>query len=251
MKQNTEVRSEKSVAERPILFSTDMVKGIMGGRKTMTRRVVSPQPISPDDSFGTINGFSNGKSAVQCNHLQKVITCPYGQPGDLLWVRETFFDCNPFHSFPAFEDSERYLFKADDDFIFDHKWKPSIHMPKDAARIWLEVTNIRVERLQDISHEDAKNEGVKPIGENCEGATIFRNYADPADYVGTGELSTRMSFRSLWDSINSKITWNDNPWVWVISFKVLSTTGKPKTERGAGDDYPVVEAYHKAKKACQ
>lgn len=225
--------------ERPILFSTDMVKAIMAGRKTMTRRVLNPQPgfdvrhtgvscFTPKGSISLVGWFDTPSEESGRQYGEKFLKIPYGSHGDQLWVRETWA--------PAMGD---FAYKADysQEVLNESRnkgiWKPSIHMPKDAARIWLEITSIGVERLQDISYQDAKAEGIEPIGENCEGATLFRNYENPPDYIAEGELSSRLSFRSLWDSINSKpgnrkpVTWNSNPWVWVISFKVLSTTGKP------------------------
>ena len=164
--------------ERPILFSTEMVRAILDDRKTMTRRVVKPQP--PED-WG--------------------VKCPYGKIGDVLWVRETF--C---------KYKGDYLYKADFDpltrkeFERDNKWKPSIFMPRSASRISLRITNIRVERLNDITEEDAKLEGViYPAN------PVIENY-------GNGY---RTNFRLLWESINGKASWGQNPWVWVIEFERL------------------------------
>ena len=218
--------------ERPIIFSTDMVKAILEGRKTQTRRVLNPQPEELIDLTGiddyeignVLEDKSSGDFEIRLPNYEWLadIRNPYGQPGDLLWVRETW---------AMYLDG--FIAKSTNTFFKGVKWKPSIHMKKVYAQIWLEITDIRVERLQDISYQDAKAEGIEPIGENCEGATLFRNYENPPDYIAEGELSSRLSFRSLWDSINSKpgnrkpVTWNANPWVWVVSFKVLSTSGKP------------------------
>ncbi|MDO8997221.1 MAG: hypothetical protein Q7U77_11390 [Sediminibacterium sp.] len=175
----------------PILFSTAMVQAIIEGRKSMTRRVVKPQP-----SETGVSAFNDGE------HPQ--MKCPYGQVGDILWVRESFisgYECDE-GSFNTDEDGE-YIpvlkYKADresfdwydgnSDFPCEKiPWKPSIHMPKSACRIFLKITNVRVERLQDISEEDAIAEGIA-------------------------------SFKSLWQSINGEKSWDDNPWVWVIEFE--------------------------------
>ena len=148
--------------ERPILFSAPMVRAILDGRKTMTRRILTER---------------HGEY------------CPYGHPGDFLWVRETFYNSRMDNSMPTH-------YRADNqDEDFQLIWNPSIFMPRWASRILLEITAVRVERLQKISEDDARAEGVSP------------------ETVGP--------FSELWDSINRKPgrTWADNPFVWVIEFK--------------------------------
>ena len=232
--EKKEVRSK----ERPILFSTDMVKAIMEGRKTLTRRVMNPQPISQDIEMT----LEEDRPVMKYGETGKRIApvAPYGWKGDLLWVRETWCVTQPadpetYHygykaggvvPYSSWEVDEKYYYLSPDIY------KPSIHMPKDAARIWLEVTDIRVERLQDISEDDAIEEGIEPdvtgLSLKIENG-IEREVMEYYNYSKEGYryVPPIDSFRSLWDSINSKITWNDNPWVWVVSFKVLSTTGKP------------------------
>lgn len=170
--------------ERPIIFSTPMVQAILEGRKSQTRRVVKPQPTR-------LIGTPPNKWPQDYPEL-----CPYGQLSDRLWVRETWANVL-FH---------KMFYKADDDRNLPKgcKWKPSIHMFKMYARIWLEITNIRVERLQDISEGDAKAEGVE-IGSSAMGHTF-----------------THIEhYRALWNSINKKKhPWADNPWVWVINFQI-------------------------------
>jgi hypothetical protein len=118
-------------------------------------------------------------------------------------------------------------------------WKPSIHMPKAAARIWLLVEDVQVQRLQDISEEDAKSEGVQScvatkelFGARAQGLRLYRNYdrSDHSlkDHPCNGFDTAKVSFETLWESINGKDSWNENPWVWVVKFKVLSTDGKPE-----------------------
>jgi hypothetical protein len=194
--------------ERFILFSTAMVRAILHGRKKQTRRVIKPQP----DADGFIKSASTGhpqewkftKKVFNgvCNATTDWIKCPYGQPGDLLWVRETW------GRYERVDGNILYLYRADagDDPREYHVaggWKPSIHMPKRAARIFLEITDVRVERVQDISEEDVLNEG-------------FR--MDSTEIIKFGYKG---AFRYLWNSINAKrgYSWESDPWVWVIGFR--------------------------------
>lgn len=196
-------------AQRPILFSTPMVQAILAGRKTETRRVVKPMPPATYLGLGinvtkNIVGhyWSNGLAQRFWPAAGKPLQCPYGLPGTVLWVRESFCKIG-----------NTNLYKADDKKVMPAsavKWKPSIHMPKAAARIWLQVSEIKVERLQDITDEGAILEGCLVEQE------IFVQ----------GEL--RGAFINVWSSINGYISWALNPYVWVVKFKVLSTTGKPQ-----------------------
>lgn len=189
--------------ERPILFSGPLVRAILKGRKTQTRRVVKPIPqMVSDKNIATWDG----DAAVLMRLLDKAgRTCPYGGSGARLWVRETFrlFDssecacydhcnCMSYHGKPV------YRATADDG---ESKWTPSIHMPRWASRITLEITNVRVERLQDISESDANSEGCM---------------LEPFDQDWT---QCRRWFMELWESINGAGSWDANPWVWVIEFK--------------------------------
>jgi hypothetical protein len=190
--------------DTPILFSTPMVQAILEGRKTMTRRVVNPQP-----PHWTWNLYPSDKLQTKLRD-GKYVNCPYGKPGDLLWVRESWrfagggFDGKPDTSVMSPND---FIYKADEDW--NGPWKPSIHMPKSAARIWLEVTDVRVERLQEITETDAIAEGVR--------------LEDSKKWFKHTHV-----FEELWQSINGPDSWEANPWVWVVSFKGLSTTGRPK-----------------------
>ena len=191
---------------RPILFSTPMVQALLEGRKTQTRRVLKMKGCK---SFMPPPDW--GKDAVQ--HWTKGYY-PYGKIGDVLWVRETF------NTVLDRETKEflRYGFKATDTFV-KAVWKPSIHMPFEAARIFLEITDVRVERLQDISNDDAIAEGIAeqdhellPKG--------WKDYMD--DHIGVPFTSPKGSFKSLWKSINGLDSWDANPWVWVIEFKRIN-----------------------------
>jgi hypothetical protein len=215
--------------ELPILFSTPMVQAILDGRKSMTRRVVKPQPLYVEPTGSWVWPIPKSKVKPCC--CTEVCSAsrewweyllldqmPY-QPGDTLWVRETW-QCVKYDSMDGdlsygveFKDGARKYFEFDDNeryhqfgkFAFKEGWQPSIYLPREAARIWLEVTNVRVERLQEILCGDMKREGCIP------------------DTVVGGQYQQwqRDYWIPLWDSVNKKrgYGWETNPWVWVISFK--------------------------------
>lgn len=222
--------------ELPILFSTPMVQAILDGQKSQTRRII--KDIHPDSvsmfkasyanhqiGFGWIE--PNQFNIPEENQLISLIKCPYGHPGELLWVRETFKPVPGGYAFHA--DKHINWCKR----IKKEKWKPSIHMPKEAARIWLEMEEIRVERLQDISEEDAIAEGISQVDDS---PVLYNNYlfdVKTAMWPEYGSLTKTYgftnpvdSFRSLFEKINGPASWLQNPWVWVVKFKVLSTNGK-------------------------
>jgi hypothetical protein len=209
--------------ESPIIFSTPMVQAILKGRKTQTRRIIKPQPCEVvKEDFGPVAIVGSHKG------LKEGQTCPYGYSGDLLWVRETFcIDSRGAHG-----DNPGYYYKADmpiyeDGYeIWPDSWKPSIFMPKDYARIWLQITDVKVERLKDISVDDSISEGIEIDSETPIG-TLYKDYFQKKwkDVYA----NPQNSFKSLWRDINGKDSWDANPWVWAITFKVLYTTGKPIT----------------------
>jgi hypothetical protein len=166
----------------PILFSGDMVRAILAGRKTMTRRVVK--------------GLSE--------------KCPYGKIGDVLWVREKFR-----LGVSVFDEDYYYAADSSPIEIKRFKWKPSIFMPKKACRIFLEIIDIRIERLNDISKSDARKEGISKIRNSLFGDFRYADYLNPLDQW----RCPISSFQSLWQKINGMESWEKNPWVWVISFK--------------------------------
>ena len=229
-----------TIKERPILFSAPMVRAILEGRKTVTRRAIKVQPhIDASGNFcvGRSNYGQDGYGKPMTKHFVNGC-CPYGKPGDRLWVRETFAllgnedgccidwqdnlvkgderdaariyraSCPPgdygLNQIPA-----KAEWKPDTEAMeYDGAWRPSIHMPRWASRILLEITGVRVERLQDITHEQAAAEGVHrgPLREWCasdEGGACHK-YPVPA-------------FRDLWQSVGG--SWDANPWVWVVEFK--------------------------------
>lgn len=186
-------------AYKPILFSTEMVRAIMGGRKTQTRRVIKPQPNADG-----LSKYKDSNMYKDVNgHLYKT---PYA-PCMVLWVRETWTSINELQRFYGVERStvDRYLYKADDPEFVQIKWKPSIFMPREACRIFLEITNVRVERLHDITWQDCQKEGI-----------TFLN--KPHEKTGSGFID---NWITLWDSINAKrgYPWANNPWIWVIEFE--------------------------------
>jgi len=195
---------------RPILFAAPMVNALLDGRKTQTRRVVKPQPSGKDGStvsFGAIGEDTNILREIEVNGYSQIMEskCPYGKIGDLAYVRETFAEWD-----------DGLVYRAAHPVLDGvTKWKPSIHMPKWASRITLEITDVRVERLNDISQGAAKSEGV--LKEYADGVANYKNYEDTN---GGWFLWPEDSFRSLWQSINGKDSWQENPWVWVLEFKV-------------------------------
>lgn len=212
---------------KQILFNTEMVRAILDGRKTCTRRVIKPQPYGKCTyPLGFVTD-STEKKEVGCfgfgideygGSIQ--YAKPSYQPGDILYVRETWK--NAPNGYYYYEDWQR------DDIADVTKWKPSIHMPKEAARIWLKVTDMRVERLQDITPKDAENEGVGNLFYEDIGYSE-KNYGTEVD-PEYGIAKEQFSW--LWDSTIKKSDldrygWDANPWVWVIEFERCE---KPESE---------------------
>ena len=190
--------------EHPILFSGPMVRALLEGRKTQTRRIVKPQPkvvhnIYPDASIATNCTFRRGDQRIHC---------PYGKPGDRLWVKETFLPTAHTTYFRADFDP---MDAAGHGALYGG-WKPSIFMPRRLSRITLEVVDVRVERLQDISEEDAEAEGAYPEFEIDLASFVRRAPVNSTHYLG---------FKHVWRDINGMESWDANPWVWVVEFKKL------------------------------
>ncbi len=216
----------------PILFTGDMVKAILADRKTQTRPIIKPQPIDNteiDGNFfeGTHKGYVKVDGHSNWQEQFSFEFCKYGKVGDILWVKETF----QYVDF-AGEDNG-YVYRATDpdwETMEEWTWKPSIFMPKKACRLFLEITDIRVERLKDISIDDACEEGIEYCNvdtEAFEGGELIADYKNYMwkddenyeDYYFPYYADPLNSFKSLWQSINGKESWNENTWVWVISFK--------------------------------
>ncbi len=230
--------------ERPILFSGEMVRAILAGTKTQTRRLLVPQPAPfvqqtadrhtpkhPEpylDSYcGEPKTAENprGMSVNWCWWTRDdrcgavVARCRYGVPGDRLWVRET-------HSYIV-GAGKRTVYAADgpptDRFssarIEGIRWTPSIHMPRAVSRITLEVTDVRVQRLQEITEEDARAEGVTPL----EHVGPDQQILDGVPGRTHGTHPHVLAYACLWDSINhDRALWDSNPWIWAVSFRRLS-----------------------------
>lgn len=183
--------------QRPILFSTAMVQNILDGRKTQTRRVAK-EFESFENMDKLLARFPNQEG------------CPYGKPSDILWVRETWAKSNKgtviFRADATDETGQRWHSIAKGDPNNEVKWKPSIHMPLAAARIFLRIKSVRVERLQEISEADAIAEGVTDFGKQ-EFHPIW---------------TAKKAFKSIWQSINGPESWDANPWVWVVEFERIS-----------------------------
>lgn len=218
--------------ERPILFSAPMVRAILDRRKTQTRRVAKRTDSGRVKAVGSPKNYHIEDPAA-------TLACPYGQPGDRLWVRETFFEMIDGNTVRPF-DPPRYAYRATDlgEFILmdgdgapevnrdgslKSPWIPSIHMPRRASRIILEIDSVRLEWLHSISEEDAIAEGVELAYPTTE-ATWYRDYLRPESDVHTGGLmpSAAESFETLWESINGSESWDANPLVWVVNFRRIS-----------------------------
>jgi hypothetical protein len=226
-----------TMAERPILFSAPMVRAILAGTKTQTRRAIKLPHANPLGQWEALpwGGPNGGRTqagdtipaqmVIGHSRTGEVIGCPYGQPGDRLWVRESF---QPFlaagveHCDADWKTGKGYAVgyvatdgRADwidsDDNVGDAV-KPSIHMPRWASRITLEITGVRVERLQDISEQDAQAEG---IVRHLDGHGWHTE--EGRHYMGSPQLA----YAALWEQINGAGAWEANPWVWVVEFKRL------------------------------
>lgn len=187
---------------RPILFSAPMVRALLDGSKTQTRRIVKPQPTH-------FNPVGVPRRAVPTGGPSDVIRCPYGQPGDRLWVREAYRTVAEADALPPREltPAHRIWYEADTPHQPGAgKLRPGMFMPRWASRITLEITGVRVERLQDISEIDALAEGV-------------RRYSMLEQIQAGQDRWARHAYRSLWEQINGPGSWDANPFVWVVEFK--------------------------------
>lgn len=214
--------------ERPILFSAPMVLAILDGTKTQTRRRVKDVSADCELLIDAGDGFWQQcyRDDAGAIHSKSWLTkCPYGMQGDRLWVRETFaIATGPTDGSPLAADNTAVIYRASwdvevPDTPLDGAWQPSIHMPRWASRITLEITGVRAERLNSISEEDAEAEGIERVGGTFS-CSPWRNYRKGEP----GEMDLHCSARSrsymaLWESINGPGSWEVNPWVWVISFK--------------------------------
>lgn len=208
---------------KPILFNTEMVRAILDGRKSCTRRIV--KGFIPNNAVWGYTAFTP-KGRISCRgtfadgYGEKFFKLPC-KPGDILYVRETWCAL-PVNEAGHMRGHSVYYYKADRDLRpegWRGNWHPSIHMPKEAARIWLKVTDVRVERLRDITGLSVQKEGIEVEPNECAGKFDF-----------VSELF--LLFQRLWDSTIKKSNldrygWNANPWVWVIEFERCE---KPESE---------------------
>lgn len=224
--------------ERPILFSAPMVRALLNCTKSQTRRVVKLQkepttyPQTNGVQFVQIGGKQYWWNSQPDHPAHVTKACPYGQPGDRLWVRETWqgplmdLDTmeNEYRASPDdFHKPEYCVYAADggpapefitlDDGLVC-RWRPSIHMPRWASRINLEITGVRVEKLQDISEADSVSEGCQAI-QGCE----WRTFEEADAGIPMHKHTAIDAYSALWDAINGPGSWDANPWVWVVEFK--------------------------------
>lgn len=234
------------MAEHPMLFSTEMVKALLAGRKTQTRRLITERNSSSSAILKELDFSTARKDLFLKNHGTNIEylkvsrpedgtrhrVCPKYQPGDLLWVREVF----RYIDFAG--DENGYVYRASENGMDweqndeNWKWKPSLHMPKVAARIWLEIQDVRVERVQDISEEDAVAEGVEPYTYSGRiSFTAYKDYLERTPQSLDDILNAKESYQSLWESLHGIESWRSNPWIWVYNLSIVSTTGKPVTDK--------------------
>lgn len=263
--------SETKIKERPILFQGEMVRALLEGRKTQTRRIVKPQPSSEfhPENKGVAHWYAPTKVNKRTGEMypgadvfgvadeDEDRISPYGKPGERLWVRETWQDVHPCQIFedrfttagragipgppainyeviyradgeyPKLHFSDKYPFRrpcigatCKKSHVHPEEnyngWEPSIFMPRWASRISLEITEVRVERLQEISENDSEKEGVPHdnlVGYYCEEPTHNSD--------GVHRCNYRIGYKMLWERINGKQSWEQNPWVWVVTFRMV------------------------------
>lgn len=225
------------MTERGMIFNAEMVRAILDGRKTQTRRIMKVQPesnqlglllITDSTKHSDIGKYHWAESNATGNHVRsKLFSCPFGAVGDRIWVRETWSS-----DFANYYPNDRVWYAADNNRQLDievvdgvrgiyspesdvhvpFRWQPSIHMPHWASRILLEITDVRVERLNAISEEDARAEGI------IDGGCLNCGEPEPCGCTNP-EPDATDAFAYLWQSIYGQESWNANPWVWVIEFE--------------------------------
>lgn len=236
--------------ERPIVFSGPMVRAIIEGRKTQTRMVVKPKPVGKQRVIEGLAHVTVGMDPSDDGRVWYVgdcvnpvveVRCPYGSPGDRLWVREKWrsawhedlfasvqYAADSSYRKPEFDDEDeghRFAYMCEVCNGDKEPWRSPLHMWREMSRITLEVTAVRVERLQAISHADAIAEGVQTERDHYGGDVPLMVHGSVAwhryDEQACSAVSAVESYRTLWESINGKGSWNENPWVWVVEFKVV------------------------------
>ncbi|MFN3802618.1 hypothetical protein [Belliella pelovolcani] len=243
LKPNQFLLSGHLITELPILFQKEMVQANLHNRKSQTRRtkgldlvnmtpyqfiykgrVSTKEKIGGKNLFGYHDFQAPGREhkigGYQPGHIFS--KCPYGKPGDLLWVREKWAPLID-------QEGDQYgIVHSTDTDMYHGKWKPSLHMPKIASRLWLMVQDITVQRVQDISEEDS-------IAEGCSLYGPFGEYRG-SPHPNGGSMRYRAystasrAFQCIWEEINGKSSWKQNPWVWVVKYRILSKTGRPSDD---------------------
>ena len=207
-----------------MMFSAPMVRAIRTDRKTQTRRIMKPQP---QHSSGVVDAVSqyplqNGVRFFMRDGLSELVSCPYGQPGDRLWVKETWFTAENLDGIKPTEllNDIRINYAADlgDGDIILGRLRPSIFMRRWMSRLTLELSAVRVERLNEISEEDAIAEGIDVFSDGA-GYTVPL----PDGKLGPWQRNPVDAYRNLWEIINGAGSWDANPWVWVVEFKRAGT----------------------------
>ncbi len=210
--------------ERGMIFNSEMVRAILDGRKTQTRRIMKEQPVLNGNFYEVFgSAWSKGMTSIPAVPGHSLSTrCPFGAVGDRIWVRETFCPVDDtqyggekwvdYRATPRYEASHPAGWDSAPNDAEALKWRPSIHMPRWASRILLEITDVRVERLNAISEEDARAEGI------IDGGCLNCGEPEPCGCANP-EPDATDAFAYLWQSIYGQDNWNANPWVWVIEFK--------------------------------
>lgn len=230
-----EAAEAQVMKEHPILMSAPMVLATLEERKSQTRRVVNPQPPAEARDVGMLRSAdaSNGQwhwldaeDIEDAGFVGDWFRCPYGVPGDLLWVRENGWQrvgasgsFEPYY-YDASVTADEAAWLKERSHVF--RRRPSIHMPRAASRITLRVNDVRVERLQAISEADAIAEGVEPVGDNWKSYEIIhegRHKGKPNPHSIVPNRSPVTSYRELWEAINGQLSWAANSWVWAVSFE--------------------------------
>ncbi|WP_333887761.1 hypothetical protein [Clostridium sp.] len=230
--------------EKPVLFNTEMVNAILNGKKISTRRPIKPQPPEWAEEFGftffTPDRHISYRGNSKCGYGESSIKMPYCKD-DILYVRETWASCKnekPKIAIPADYKDVLYFYKADDIRNSDGstiKWHPSIHMPKVATRIFLKVTDVKVQRIQDITEEEALHDGIQAYTKDrkhykyCTNIDSWnKNFKPSKEYDETAWQSmpetAKEAFHLLWDNIYAKqgYGWDANPWIWIIEFERIN-----------------------------
>jgi hypothetical protein len=208
-----------AVKERPILCCGPMVRALLDDAKTQTRRLRGLEIVNAHPKTWALDILARASALFRSvrdldRGLPLTARCPYGAIGDRLWVRETVFDN---------DNGGEWIYRADGEFDAqfemvegDPRWTPSIHCPRRASRILLEITDVRVERLHSISESDALAEGIRWSEAGPRHARIGLSHVDGAECSFPTAVD---AYRALWDDINGAGAWNANPWVWVITFR--------------------------------